>query len=55
MISQPDMIIRDEKNSFYSSSDDFKDFNFDGYADFSIITLQVQELVMRFMTTIYLF
>jgi hypothetical protein len=36
LISQPDMIIRDEKSLFYSSSDDFKDFNFDGYADFSI-------------------
>lgn len=36
LVSQPDMIIGNETNLFDSLSDHFKDFNFDGYLDFTI-------------------
>lgn len=36
LITHSDMIIGNENNLFYSLIDNFKDFNFDGYLDFSI-------------------
>jgi hypothetical protein len=36
LVSQSDMIIGNETNLFDSLSDNFKDFNFDGYLDFTI-------------------
>lgn len=36
LISQPDMVVDNNIDLFYNSIGDFKDFNFDGYLDFSI-------------------
>lgn len=36
LITQQDMVIGNDIDSFYNSYGDFKDFNFDGYLDFSI-------------------